>query len=70
MFEALGLEVRLSIEPCWANAADELSYGLTDPERALETVVVAEEGILICVGSVGGLARERVWLPPAVPLER
>lgn len=41
MFEQLGLEVQLSVEPSWANVADKLAYGLLDAAVLLPPLALA-----------------------------
>jgi len=41
MFAELGLDVRLSVEPSWANLADKLAYGLLDAAVMLPPLVLA-----------------------------
>ncbi len=41
IFEELGLDVELSVEPSWANAADKLTYGLLDAAVMLPPLVLA-----------------------------
>jgi NitT/TauT family transport system ATP-binding protein/nitrate/nitrite transport system substrate-binding protein len=41
MFAAEGLEVRLAVEPSWANVADKLAYGLLDAAVMLPPLAIA-----------------------------
>ena len=41
LFEQFGLDVHISIEPSWANAADKLTYGLLDAAVMLPPLVLA-----------------------------
>ncbi len=41
LFDALGLDVEVSVEPSWANAADKLTYGLLDAAIMLPPLVLA-----------------------------
>ena len=41
LFEQLGLNVRVSIEPSWSNLADKLTYGVLDAAVMLPPLVLA-----------------------------
>lgn len=41
LFSELGLEVKLSVEPSWANIADKLAYGLLDAASMLPPLALA-----------------------------